>query len=255
MGEKIGLSKSRYCKGIQCPKILWMDKYKPEEAVDNLPEAVLANGNKVGDLARGYFGEYSLVDFDYDKDAMVRQTMEYIAAGAENIAEASFFVDGLYCAVDILHKNGDGWDIVEVKSSTHVSDIYVEDMAFQNYVLTKSGIKVNGVFNMHIDNTYVFHDHLDVRGLFIIEDYTDICKEMYADVAANIASIREYVDTPVEPVKDIDMCCDSPYECAYKPYCWKHIPEQSVFDIRRLHADKKFEYYHQGIVSYEDIVT
>ncbi|MDD7642683.1 MAG: hypothetical protein PUK75_09465 [bacterium] len=42
MGEKIGLSKSRYCKGIQCPKILWMDKYKPEEAVDNLPEAVLA---------------------------------------------------------------------------------------------------------------------------------------------------------------------------------------------------------------------
>ena len=255
MREKIGLSKSRYCKGIQCPKILWMDKYKPEEAVDNLPEAVLANGNKVGDLARGYFGEYSLVDFDYDKDAMVRQTMEYIAAGAENIAEASFFVDGLYCAVDILHKNGDGWDIVEVKSSTHVSDIYVEDMAFQNYVLTKSGIKVNGVFNMHIDNTYVFHDHLDVRGLFIIEDYTDICKEKYEDVAILIASIREYVNTPAEPVKDIDMCCDSPYECAYKPYCWKHIPEQSVFDIRRLHADKKFEYYHQGIVSYEDIVT
>lgn len=34
MGDKIGLSKSRYCKGIQCPKILWMDKNKPEEAED-----------------------------------------------------------------------------------------------------------------------------------------------------------------------------------------------------------------------------
>ena len=26
------LSKSRYCKGFQCPKILWLDHYKPEEA-------------------------------------------------------------------------------------------------------------------------------------------------------------------------------------------------------------------------------
>ena len=57
----LGLSKSKYCKGIQCPKILWMDKYKPEEAEDVLPEAVLANGNKVGDVATRYFGQYDLV--------------------------------------------------------------------------------------------------------------------------------------------------------------------------------------------------
>ena len=25
------LSKSKYCKGIQCKKILWLDKYKPDE--------------------------------------------------------------------------------------------------------------------------------------------------------------------------------------------------------------------------------
>jgi len=255
LGEKIGLSKSRYCKGVQCPKILWMDKYKPDEAVDNLPEAVLANGNRVGDLARDYFGEYKLVEFTLNKSVMVKSTEELVSSGAENIAEASFLVDGLYCAVDILHKNGDGWDIVEVKSSTHVSDIYVEDMAFQNYVLTKAGIKVNGVYNMHIDNTYVFYDKLDLKGLFIIEDYTDVCKSKFDEVEANVASIRAYVDTEAEPIKDIDICCDSPYECAYKGYCWKHIPEQSVFDLRRLTAEKKFDLYHQGIISYEDIVT
>ena len=254
MGEQIGLSKSRYCKGIQCPKILWMDKYKPEEAEDVLPEAVLANGNKVGDLARGYFGAYSLVEFSYDKQEMTAQTKGFIAAGAENIAEASFLVDGLYCAVDILHKNGDGWDIVEVKSSTHVSDIYVEDMAFQNYVLTRCGIKVTGVYNMHIENSYVFHDALDLHGLFAVEDYTEICRAKYDQVESNVKAIRAYVDTADEPVKDIDICCESPYECAYRGYCWKHIPERSVFDIRRIHADKKYEMYHNGIVSFEDIV-
>ena len=236
MGEKIGLSKSRYCKGIQCPKILWMDKYKPEEAEDVLPEAVLANGNRVGDLAREYFGDYSLVVFDYDKQTMCTATQEFVQAGVDNIAEASFSYDGLYCAVDILHKNGDGWDIVEVKSSTHVSEIYVEDMAFQYYVLTKCGINVKGVYNMHIDNTYVFHNELDIHGLFALEDYTEICKSKYDSVETNVAAIRKYVDVTDEPVKDIDMCCEAPYECAYRRYCWKHIPKHSVFDIRRLHG-------------------
>lgn len=58
---------------------------------------------------------------------MTEKTQTFIRGGAENIAEASFLYDGLYCAVDILHRNGDGWDIVEVKSSTHLTDIYLED--------------------------------------------------------------------------------------------------------------------------------
>ena len=72
----LGLSKSKYCKGVQCPKILWMDKYKPEEAEDVLPEAILATGNKVGDVARGYFGQYDLVEFDYDKNVMTEKTID-----------------------------------------------------------------------------------------------------------------------------------------------------------------------------------
>ena len=254
MSDQIALSKSRYCKGIQCPKILWMDKYMPEEAADVLPDNIMANGEKVGDLARGYYGPYSLVEYNSDKSIMINETNRLIAAETENIAEASFSYDGMFCSVDILHKNGDGWDIVEVKSSTDVKDIYVEDMAFQYYVLTNCGIKVNGVFNMHIDNSYVFHEALDIHGLFKVEDYSDVCQRRYDTVGENIVAIRKYVDTTTEPVKDIDMCCNSPYECAYRDYCWKHVPEQSIFNVRRLHEDKKFEYYRDGIISYEDIV-
>ena len=149
----IGLSKSRYCKGLQCPKILWMDKYMPDKAEDVLSETVMANGNLVGDLARSYFGDYSLVEFDYDKENMVRKTKELIDKGVRNIAEAAFLVDGLYCAVDILRCEGDAYSIVEVKSSTHVSDIYIDDMAFQYYVLTRCGLNITKVYNMHLDSS------------------------------------------------------------------------------------------------------
>ena len=255
MSKITDLSKSRYCKGIQCPKILWLDHYKPEEAEDVLSETVMENGNLVGDLARSYFGEYSLVDFSYDKSEMTAKTQELIGSGAMNIAEAAFMTDGLYCAVDILHKNGDGWDIVEVKSSTHLTDIYVEDMAFQYYVLKSCGVNVKRVINMHLNSFYVRDGELDLKGLFKLEDCTDKALEFYDSVAERVAAIRAYVSVTEEPERELDVYCNKPYECAYKKYCGRHLPEHSVFDLAGIQTRTAYKHYHNGIVSYEELLA
>ncbi|MCR4716627.1 MAG: DUF2779 domain-containing protein [Lachnospiraceae bacterium] len=252
--EKLGLSKSKYCKGVQCPKILWMDKYMPEVAEEQDNEAVFETGHKVGDLARSYFGEYALVDYNADKSVMVNDTKSLIESECNNIAEASFLYDGLFCAVDILHSTEDGYDIVEVKSSTEVKGIYLDDVAFQNYVLSNCGINVNRVYVMHIDNTYVRNGKLDLLGLFELEDVTDIANDKYAEVERKIKRIRAYVDTETEPVRDIDLNCDNPYHCPYFSYCSRALEGNTVFDIRRLKSEKKYEYYHSGIITFEDIV-
>ncbi|MBR4450444.1 MAG: DUF2779 domain-containing protein [Clostridia bacterium] len=252
----MNLSKSRYCRGIQCPKMLWMDKYMPEKAADLGKEAVFETGNMVGDLAMGYFGEFTEVPYTDDKSLMVAKTAELIEAGTENICEASFFAGGLYCAVDILHRNGSGWDIVEVKSSTSLHDIYLHDMAFQCFVLMKNGLEIKGVYNLHINNGYVRYGELDIKGLFTLEDCTETVFAMQEDVPGNIDIINAYVDTAgeTEPEKDISPDCDSPYECAYKAWCGRHLPSPSVFDIARLPAKKKYEYYYEGIISFADIM-
>ena len=35
------LSKSKYCKCVQCPKILWLKKYKPECAIPTARDSIL----------------------------------------------------------------------------------------------------------------------------------------------------------------------------------------------------------------------
>ena len=250
----MNLSKSRYCKGIQCPKILWMDKNKPEEAKEQNMDAIFATGDEVGDLAKRYFGEFEEVFYSQDKQEMVEQTKELINAGCMNIAEASFFAVTLFCSVDILHKNDDGFDIVEVKSSTNVSDIYLEDMAFQYYVLTKAGINVKRICNLHINNQYIRQGELDIHGLFVLEDCTEDCLARQHYIQENIDNMLAVAQQVAEPLYDLDLYCDSPYECAYKGYCGRELPENSIFDVRGLHASKKYEYYHDGIVSFEDIL-
>ena len=119
----LSLSKSKYCGLWQCPKIAWLNKYKPEEMVINdAIQSRMDAGNMVGDLAMGLFGEFVEVTAyngeKLDLSQMIARTQEEMEKGTAVICEASFSYNGLYCAVDILRKDGDGWAIYEVKSST-----------------------------------------------------------------------------------------------------------------------------------------
>ena len=58
----VNLSKSKYCALWQCPKMLWLRKYKPELAeVDSHTLSIMETGNAVGDLAMGLFGDFTEV--------------------------------------------------------------------------------------------------------------------------------------------------------------------------------------------------
>ncbi len=53
------LSKSKYCSGVQCPKMLWLKENKPEQFDESvMNQSVLETGSEVGDLAMGLFGDY-----------------------------------------------------------------------------------------------------------------------------------------------------------------------------------------------------
>ena len=113
----MGLSKSKYCLLWQCPKLFWLEmNHKELKKEDASREDRMTTGNEVGDLAMGLFGDYTEVtvlkeDGHPDIPAMLEKTKECLAAGVENICEASFSYEGNYCAVDILRKENGGYAI------------------------------------------------------------------------------------------------------------------------------------------------
>jgi len=111
-----GLSKSRYTRGVQCPKMLWMECHMPEQFdVSVMNEAILQSGSEVGDVAMGYYGEFEEVPFDpSDWGGMMAHTRELMASGVPNVCEATFSFDGNLCMVDTLRVEEDGVHIVEV---------------------------------------------------------------------------------------------------------------------------------------------
>lgn len=258
--ESLNFSKTKYCGLWQCPKIAWLRKYKPEERViDEATIKRMRQGDEVGDLAMGLFGDYvEVTAYDgerLDLGRMIEATAEEMAKGTPVICEASFSHEGLYCAVDILRKEGDGWAICEAKSSTHEEKpVYHADIAYQKHVLERCGVNVTGTYLVCLDRGYVRDGELDLSKLFKV---VDVSKEVAAEqdaVERNLEIAARILASPDEPPIDLTESCNDPYPCAFWGYCSRGLPHPNVFDLYRLPFKKKVEYHRLGKDSFENLL-
>ena len=254
----MALSKSLYIRGLQCEKSLWLKKKKPEvlQAPDDGAQAVFDTGTSVGELACELFSGGERIEYTGDFGSQMAKTKELMEHGTKVIYEATFCFDGILVMVDILHIGKDGLIINEVKSSTSVKEVYIDDASIQYYVISSLGYKVSAVNIIHIDSNYVRGEKLELEKFFHIEDVTEQVKQKQADIPQILSKFDEILSKNIEPDIDIGPHCSNPYACDAWEYCWREqrgIPEYSIFDISRLRSDKKFELYKSGIVKFEDI--
>ena len=220
----MGLSKTDFMRGMQCPKMLWLDTHKPElRVVPPSTQQRLDRGNEFGDKAMAMFGPFTLVT-EYipntrylNKAKMIQNTRNAMNAGADNICEASFEYHGIFCAVDILHRvEGNVWELYEVKDSPEVKQQFIEDAAYQAWVLDKCGIQLDGVFVV-----YHYDDEIDP---FEPVDVTDEAIEYAQVIEGNLDRLLEAKNSKAEIMIPCGDQCSSPYECWYQEYC-SHLPE------------------------------
>ena len=239
MSNSIYLSKSLFIRGRQCHKSLWLYKRRPElrDEISAAQQAIFQSGTDVGLLAQQLFSGGVEVPYEgLTHQQQIELTKDEIARGTETIYEATFQHDGIFVKADILHLGTDGWEIYEVKGSTAVKDVYVYDAALQYHALTGEGLAISKVSIVHVNNAYTRNGDLDIRQLFTVNDITDRVQELQPIVVNEIAAQREMLGVDM-PVIDIGKQCDDPYSCDFKGFCWKHIPDDSIFNLRGRGAD------------------
>ncbi|MBQ2665592.1 DUF2779 domain-containing protein [Methanobrevibacter sp.] len=254
--NKLYLSKSDYCKCVQCEKILWLNKYKSNTSKSENNESIFEKGRQVGDLAKGLFGEYEDIPYDKKHSVRMEKTKKALKNKVNIITEASFIYDNNFCSVDILKNDVDGVEIYEVKSSTKIKDVYVDDASYQYFVLSNLGFNVKKVCIVYINNEYVRYGELDIEQLFNIEDITSVVLEKQAEIRENIDYINDFMeryDEDNEPDSQIGMKCFDPYSCEFWGYCTRNLPKPNVFDVSGMYKSKKFEKYYEGKISFEDL--
>jgi hypothetical protein len=259
------LSKSKYLRGLQCRKSLWLTKegkVKPKGPSESL-QVIFDEGTRVGEEAQKLFPGGKLIKYDGSTfDEKIAKTKEWLASGESTIYEATFKFDDILVMVDILTKGRNGWEFYEVKSaakvyknkSTKVKDVYINDIAIQYYALKGSGLDISSAFLVHINNQYVRQGPLEVDKLFSFAELTETAIEAQNEVVDELGMIREVLNGG-EPEIKIGIHCDKPYECDFKTYCWSDeiLNGYTVFNISGLHNSKKFELYESGVTKVKDV--
>ena len=250
----MNLSKSKYCNGLQCKKMLWLYKNKPTEKEKVNNQSVFDNGNDVHEVARKLLGEDVNIPFNEDLTQMIKDTEEVMKQEKVIITEASFSYENNFCSVDILKKEGNTYEIYEVKSSTELKDVYVDDVSYQYFVLTSLGLKVEKCYVVILNNRYVRKGKLDLNQLFKKIDVTDEVVSKQAQVKQMIKDMNKYMEQKKEPKDDIGIHCFKPYKCPFFKYCTRHLPESNIFEINEINVNEKLKLYVEGIVSLEDLL-
>src|SRR3989475_11919112 len=242
------LSKSRFTSGLQCHKKLWWEVHEkdaPELQPDKVLQDLFDQGRQVGEAARARYPGGVLIDLPHNAGAeRVAATQKALAEGAPAVFEATFIADDTFVAIDVLEKQGDGYRLTEVKSSTSQKAEHVPDVAVQAHVAAACGVNVTAADVLHLNKEF---RHPDSGDLFARTDVTGPVAAFLPQVPDEIARQREMLAGPLPDVP-IGGHCFEPRECPFMGRCWSQAPDH-IRNLAGVGKVKTAAYLERGITS------
>ncbi len=212
---------------------------QPLSASDQLR---LMYGDQVGQKAREEFPNGILVHANSFTTALA-ETDRLIRLGTKTLFEPAFTYDGIRIRADVLIRDGDEFNLYEVKSGLS-PDEYIEDVAVQVHVLEGLGMPVRPNL-MLLDKQATTESASRFR---IIECEAEV-RAILPELRERIGSIKQKLGTGEMPEGPITRACR---DCDYLNRCLPDLPEHSVFSLFR--GGKKIDkLIGQGIMDLNEL--
>lgn len=259
MKKRPSLSKSRFIAGLQCPLRLWYKCYDRNLAAPITPaqQAIFDSGHEVGRLATRCYPGGILIEEDYlhAADAVKTTAAAVKKPGVPSIYEAAFSHDDVLIRADILERpTGESWNLVEVKSSSSVKDVYYWDVAIQYYVLQGVGLKINRAGILHLNNQYVYDGNgPDLESLFYFSDMTDQVAARQREISLKLKEMKEMLAGGTAPEIVPSRHCKKPVPCEFWDHCTEKLPEFWVYGLSGIREDRLLELMESGIFDIRDV--
>jgi hypothetical protein len=207
-------SKTSFVRGIQCRKILFLDKYKSslKTPPDADTRARFASGIEFEARYKSTFpGAVNMKErFKYTSPEYVEATSQLLGnEGEVTVFEAAIMYKDVLVLTDVLRKNADGtYDIFEVKHSDKVNTAIEWDLSVQYYVCK------NALRNIRTFNLVNRVGEAD----FAVTDYKAFAEERLPEVERCLAEFRDVLQG-LEPEVEMGPQCEEPYKCDFQNYC------------------------------------
>ena len=215
------LSKSKYIRGLQCDRALWLDVHRPSLARYTREQMQRFDRGREFEYAfKAQFPDGIDISAELKRnvDAYPALTAQFLDKD-EVVAlfEAGFQYDDVLVLADVVHQRKDGTlDIYEVKSGNTLSETYRRDAALQHYVIS------------HCREVHTFNIVYSGIDDFIITDLTEELAAQHDEIEKNITAMKDII-LHGEPDTPTGQHCLEPYACPYQHYCQQGVRQMSLF--------------------------
>lgn len=227
-------TKSVFKMALECPNKLYYYRnpglYANADADDEFLQALAEGGFQVGELAKLYCEVPHENDIKLlDHDGALERTRQLMRERQVNIAEAAFRYGNLLVRVDILRRDGQVIDLIEVKAKSWNPDEdsftgsrpkgsikadirpYVYDVAFQKYVVTHALKQWFPDQDFKVRARLMMADKsktADIDGLNRLFKIKKTGGQTVVETAPEVMQVLAQSQTQVLTAFDIDELCD-----------------------------------------------
>lgn len=216
------LSKSKYIRGLQCPRGLWLDVFEPHLA--RYSRETMQRFDRGRDFEATFKSRFEqAVDVSRlhgrQVDLYPATTAQLLAQEGDcTLFEAGFEADGVLVLADVVRRvQGGGLEVFEVKSGNHLTDTYVNDASVQYYVISS-----------HFSVASFSVVHAAEGDGFEVVDLTDVLRTRRWQVRRNVDYMRQLLQHG-EPRIACGEQCAMPYECPYRHHCALGVVQMGLF--------------------------
>ncbi len=236
--KALTLSKSRYIRGLQCPKAMYLDTFRSELArYSRETRAKFAAGNEFEQqvketLAQRYHEVAHMADLRKVAGGNRARYPEATAKllqeheGTILLYEAGFRHRGVLVLVDALLRDEEGHlHLFEIKNNSETKEVFRQDLFLQYYVVAHATPQRIATFSLTLRRS----EEAEAEAGTITEEDTlsFVTLDLSVEAEQNIPVIEERIDRFFtllqgnEPTQNMGEHCASPYECPYLHYCKK----------------------------------
>ena len=241
------MNKGEFLSAKRCATMAWRMIRSPSQPSSKATLFRMEQGREIGEFARRLFPDGILVSGRAEEH--VAETRRLIADNAAPILFEPAFAAGCFTAkADILRRNADGWDVIEVKSSledsSKVGKDYLDDLAYTVMTLRRAGLRVHRSALLLLSREYRHGE--PVEKLFTELDMTGPADARAEQFEADTERIAGAVLASEAPYPILSRACR---DCDFfKTDCIGAPHDHTVLELPRLHAGKLEKLSAAGVV-------
>ena len=157
------LTKTKIKTGLQCHKKLWYDinnRIKPTNHTLHI-------GNRFGEYIKTFYGNGPDLSGMFGED-IIESTLRAMDDHSVNVIyEAAFLHSNTLIRADVLIRDREKWQLIEVKSSTSLQNDHLKDATIQAFVIKNSGVILSAIKIAHINNQFIYNGDLVYDNLVV----------------------------------------------------------------------------------------